>query len=129
MELEIEIAGDVVERQELLNGTQIITLEGASADGEWTLTAGLSWNIGLAGTATEGDITLTRNDAAELFATLADAQITEAAEPADADYDLSLTYEIDGGSGALQEADGRLKLNGQLAGDQFRASLRAGVAQ
>ena len=128
MEVEIEIAGDVVERQELLNGTQTVTLEGASADGDWTMTAGLSWNIGLADTATEGDITLTRNDTAELFATLITANITEIAESSEADYDLSLTYEIDGGSGALQEVGGRLQLLGELAGDQFRASLRAGVA-
>ena len=128
MELEIEIVGDIVERQELLNGTQIITLEGASADGAWTLTAGLSWNIGLTDTATEGDITLTRTDGAELFATLTTANITETAESGEADYDLSLTYEIDGGSGALEEVGGRLQLLGELAGDQFRASLRAGVA-
>ena len=126
MELEIEIAGDVVERQELLNGTQIVTLEGASADGDWTLTAGLSWNIGLADTATEGDITLTRNDTAELFATLTTAEITEAAE---SDYHLSLIYEIDGGSAALENATGHVELRGELAGDQFHTRLRAGVGE
>jgi hypothetical protein len=126
VEVEIEIAGDVVERQELLNGTQIITLEGASADGAWTLTGGLSWNIGLADTATEGDITLTRNDGAELFATLTTAKIIEAAESAETDYDLALTYDIDGGSGALEHARGDLALTGALTGDQFR--LRAHVS-
>src|SRR5690242_11779651 len=120
MELDIEIAGDVVERQELLNGTQIITLEGASPDGAWALTAGLSWNIGLADTATEGDMTLTREDGAELFATLTTANITEGAESAESDYDLTLTYDIDGGSGALEDAYGDLTLTGALSGDQFR---------
>ena len=127
MELRIEITGEVVERQELLNGTQIVTLEGADAAGGWTLAAGLSWNVGLVDYAGEGDLTLTRADGAEVYATLVRADVAEAgAGIEDADHAFRLTYEIDGGAGAFLDATGAASAEGMLAGDTFRGvwSLR-----
>ena len=58
VDLELAFTGDIVERQELLNGAETATLEGATADGAWTLSAVVTWNIGLEANTGEGDITL-----------------------------------------------------------------------
>lgn len=120
MELRIEITGDVVEWQKLLNGTQIVTLEGASADG-WTLSGSVSWNIRDASAAGEGDITLTRNDGAELFGSLVRAQVSEIGERdvEEADRSMHLAYEIDGGSGAFEGASGSARTEGRLSAETF----------
>lgn len=121
MELRIEITGEVVERQELLNGTQSITIEGADAANEWTIVGAMSWNLGLVDHAGEGDLTLTRADGAEIFATLARADVVDTQEAAeDADHTFRLLYEIDGGAGAFADAAGSASAEGLLAGDAFR---------
>jgi len=121
MELRIEITGEVVERQELLNGTQSVTLEGADASGEWTLAGGLSWNVGLVDYPGEGDLTLARADGAEIFATLVRAAVVETEDSDEAvDHIFRLTYEIDGGAGAFLDATGTASAEGTLAGDTFR---------
>lgn len=125
MELQIEVRGDVVEWQELLNGTQIVTLQGASGDGEWVMTGGVSWNIGLAGTPGEGDITLERRDGAEIFGTLTSADVEDIAESeaTGADYRLHVEYDIDGGSGDFDPAEGRATGDGDLSREAFRLRL------
>ncbi len=122
MELRIEITGEVVERQELLNGTQTITIEGADAAADWTLVGVLSWNIGLVDYAGEGDLTLGRlADGAEIFATLIRAGVVETEDSdEDADHAFRLTYEIDGGAGTFADASGAASAEGTLAGDAFR---------
>lgn len=126
MELRIEITGEVVERQELLNGTETITIEGADAAAEWTLVGALSWNLGLVDYAGEGDLTLTRADGAEIFATLVRADVAEAGDGIeDADHTFRLTYEIDGGAGAFLDATGTASAQGTLAGDAFRGRWSA----
>jgi hypothetical protein len=124
--VEVDIAGDVVERQELLNGMQILTLEGASDDGAWTLVGGLSWNIGLRALPPEGDITLSHNGGDELFGTLARGEVHEAEAADEADYAFALEYEVDGGEGVYAGASGRLRVEGVLFGDAFRVSVRLG---
>jgi len=121
MELRIEITGDVVEWQELLNGTQIVTLEGASADG-WTLSGSVSWNIRDASAAGEGDITLTCDDGADLFGSLVEARVSEIGEREveEADHAMHLEYEIDGGSGAFEGASGSARAGGRLSAEAFR---------
>ena len=122
MRLELDITGDIVERQELLNGTTVLTLEGATADGVWAMTGLLSWNIGTQRDATddgEGDLTLTRSDGAELFATLSRAIIAAADAEAGADHTMRLSYEIDGGVAEFESATGTATVTGALAADTF----------
>jgi hypothetical protein len=128
MERTIEIAGDVVERQELLNGTQTITIEGVDPAAEWTLTGSLSWNLGLVDYVGEGDLTLTRADGAELFATLTHARVAEADADAAHDHTFDAMYEIDGGSGAFERATGDAHAVGALAGDRFRGTWTVRLA-
>lgn len=131
MHLELEITGDVVERQELLNGTTILTLTGATADGVWTMTGLLSWNIGTQrdqSDAGEGDLTLTRDDGAELFATLSRADIADTGAGMDADHTLHLAYEIDGGAGEFDGAAGTAAAVGALAADTFTGTWTVTVA-
>jgi hypothetical protein len=123
VEFEIEISGDVVERQELLNGTQIVTLEGASADRHWTMSGLVSWNIGLADAPAEGDITLSRDDGAEIFGTLVRGDV---AESDDGHIEFRLTYDLDGGAGEFVAAVGQSAAVGVIANDGF--SGRWGVA-
>ncbi len=119
-EISIEITGDVVEWQELLNGTQIVTIEGAGADG-WTLSGSVTWSARDADFAGEGDVTLTRGDGAELFGSLVRARVTEMgdAEVIEADHRMRLEYEIDGGSGAFGDASGTARAEGRLSREGF----------
>ena len=114
MEITLHFAGDVVERQELLNGTETVTLEGASPDG-WTLSGLVSWNIGLVDYTGEGDITLLRADGAELYGTLTCGRVTESA----GEHRFRLEYEIDDGSGVFDGASGTAEAVGSLSGEGF----------
>lgn len=124
VEIIIEASGDVAERSELLNGTETVTLEGASADG-WTLSALVSWSIGLVEYAGEGDITLASGDGA-LFATATEATAHAAEDGAD---ELRIRYEIDGGEGRFQAAAGvieaTLRLDGATFSGRWRVSAEA----
>ena len=121
MEIEIEVAGNVVERQELLNGTETVSLEGESGDGRWTISGLVTWNIGLVSNAAEGDLTLSRDDGAEVFGTLVRGDVAEVADgDGDADHTMRLEYEIDGGSGAFEGATGACEAAGTLAAATFR---------
>jgi hypothetical protein len=120
MELRVEISGEVVEREELLNGTETVTLEGSSTEGEWTFAGALSWNVGLVNYAGEGDLTLTRRDGAEIFGTLTRLSVTEpTAGDAEGGSAFHAVYEIDGGSGAFDGATGGALAAGTLRGDAF----------
>ena len=124
MQIDIDFAGEIVERQELLNGTETVSLEGASGDGRWAMSGLVTWNIGLVSNAGEGDITLTRDDGAEIFATLVRGDVVEAIEGdeegATADHTMRLEYEIDGGTGAFESAEGLCEGAGTLAAATFR---------
>src|SRR5574338_10409 len=123
LRLDLEIAGDVVERQELLNGAHILTLEGRSADGGWTFVGGLSWNIGRKAVPAEGDLTLTSAEGDEVFGTIAGGGVRDTAAAEDADHLIALLYDIDGGTGRFESASGALHAEGTLHGDTFRLQL------
>ncbi len=123
MDLELAFTGDIVERQELLNGAETATLEGATADGAWTLSAVVTWNIGLEANTGEGDITLARVDGAEIYGTLASGDVAEAAEADDASHNVRLEYDVDGGAGDFALAAGRITAEGTLTGDTFSLRL------
>ena len=132
MHIELDITGDIVERQELLNGSTILTLEGASLDGVWTMNGLLGWNIGTQRDQSdggEGDLTLVRDDGSELFATLTGAAIadTDGTDETDADHTMRLEFEIDGGSGAFESASGTASASGVLAADTFAASWKIDI--
>ena len=116
MELELNCSGDVVERQELLNGTKTVAIEGASDDGAWTLTAVISWNRGLVDYAGEGDVAVER-EGDGIFATLVRADVTA---PDDAsDHLIKIQYEVDEGAGAYEGARGAGRAEVRIAGDEF----------
>jgi hypothetical protein len=121
----IDVAGDVVEWQTLLSGMQIATLQGASVDGAWTLAANCSWNVRSGPDASEGDMTLSRDDGAELFATIAAGTVTELpSDAADAaGYDLRLDFTIDGGAATFEAATGSIHANGRLSREGFSLGL------
>jgi hypothetical protein len=132
MEFSLEISGDIVERSELLNGTESVTLQGVSDDSRagdddrasegdrWDLTGIVSWNLGLVDYAGEGDLTLTRGDGAELYGSLVSAAARRAEGDAAGDWAIHAEYEIDGGSGQFDAASGRASAQIVLAGDTFR---------
>ena len=118
-ELQMDITGDVLSRQELLNGTETITLDGRSHDGAWSVAFEFSWNRGLVDVAGEGDITLSREDGGEVFGSLAAAR---AFETADGALQFELRYELDGGSGAFRDASGVAEGSGTLGAESCQAS-------
>jgi hypothetical protein len=123
--LAIDIAGDVVEWQKLLNGLQSVTLVGASADGAWTLTAACSWNARTGSTAEDGDVTLTRSDGAELFGELVGGAVaeSEAGDIDAADYAMTFEFDIDGGAVMFEGASGTLRAEGRLWRDGFECRV------
>jgi hypothetical protein len=121
VELRIEVAGDVVEREELLNGTQVLTLEGACVDGGWTLSGVASWNVGLSGGGGEGDIILTRSDASELYATLAGVDPSD--DPGGEGEVLLLRLDVDGGAGEFESTTGAGEGELTIAGASFQGWL------
>lgn len=123
MELTIDAEGDIAERSELLNGTESVTLEGASADG-WALSGLVSWSIGLVEYAGEGDITLSRSDDA-LFGTVASAIAREAD---DGGEEFRIRYEIDGGEGRFEAATGVIAGTLRLDGPSFRGRWTVALA-
>ncbi len=125
MEIEIVISGEVVERVELLNGTETVSLDGESDDGVWVMSGLVAWNIGLVSSAGEGDITLARDDGAEIFGSLLRGEVVEsgATDAGDlADHEMRLEYEIDGGTGVFASATGRCTASGTLAASTFRGT-------
>ena len=129
MDLKVEIEGEIVERQELLNGTQSVSLQGASSDGEWTLSGILSWNLGLVDFAGEGDLNLARRDGAEIFATLTSARVTDAEDDSpDADHAFAAAYDVESGTGAFEGVRGSAEAAGALAGDGFRGTWTLQIA-
>ena len=104
MPIELRITGDVVERNELLNGTQTIVLEASDETGAWRVSGDLSWNRGLLDYDGEGAWTLEREDGAELYAV---ATRVEARPPDESGAEvLAITWDIDGGAGEFQSASG-----------------------
>lgn len=117
MEHRIDIVGDVIERQELLDGTRAITIEGRSADGRWQLTGVAAWNLGLTGRPPEGDVILARSDGSEVFATLVGLRT---ATDEQAVLKLELAYAIDGGAGEFEGVAGTGAARALLEGGAFR---------
>jgi hypothetical protein len=128
-EFPIDVSGDVVEWQTLLSGMQTATLEGATSDEAWTLSGSCSWNLRSGPGASEGDLTLTRGDGAELFATLAAGTVVEFPSDATeaADYDVRLEFTIDGGAGAFDAAAGSILVDGRLSREGFSFRLHISV--
>jgi hypothetical protein len=123
VELVIDISGDVVEWQDLLNGTRLATFDGASPDGAWSLSGSVSWDTRSGSRATEGDITLARADGSDLFGTLAAGEVGEMGEDdtPDAGHAMRLEYDIDGGSGEFASATGTATAQGSLSREEFHA--------
>jgi hypothetical protein len=92
MRLELDLVGDIVEQQDLLNGTRSVTLAGQSLDGAWAFEGTLSWSSGLTEYAGEGDITLTRDDGSELFGAATAVRQEGAAEGESAELALLAEY-------------------------------------
>jgi hypothetical protein len=115
MDEEITFQGDVVERSELLNGTESVTLEGASGDGVWTLSGGISWNLGLVDYPGEGDLVLARDEGSEVYASLTTVHVSER----DGSEAFEAEYEVDGGTGAWNGASGRITASGAISGESF----------
>jgi hypothetical protein len=123
--IDITIEGDVADRQELLNATQIVTIDGASPDGAWQLSALITWSMRDAN-ATEGDVTLTCGDD-EIFATLTGGRVTERAET-EGGHAFSLEYETDGGAGAYADARGVITARGVIEESTFSGTWRVKIS-
>ena len=118
MQIELQCEGEIVERSELLNGTESVTIDGAGdgAGSAWTIVSMLAWNLGLIDFAGEGDLTLARDDGAELYATATSVRVEESAA---GELAFRATYEIDGGAGAFEGATGSVRASGVLSESGF----------
>jgi hypothetical protein len=122
LDIQIALHGEIVERQELLNGTRTVAFDGTSPDGAWSGSGVVSWNLGLVDYAGEGDLTLVRQDGAELYATLLSAVLA----PSEADEEgdlLTVEYEIDGSEGPIDAIGWRLRGTIRIAADEFESEL------
>lgn len=126
MEIDISAAGEIVESQELLNGTRTVAFEGASEDG-WLVSGVASWNRGLVDYVGEGDLTVARENGTEIYASLTQASIARE-EDANADVSLDCRYEVDGGAGEYDGASGSATGSIVIEGDAIRGKWRIQVA-
>jgi hypothetical protein len=129
MELILDFSGDVIERQELLNGTEWVTVEGASPDG-WALVTGFSWNLGMLEQRGEGDLTLARHGGDEIFATLTRADVSADVSADDGGVSaraFALSYDVDGGAGAFDGASGSASAAGMLTANSFTGRWRVSL--
>lgn len=124
MHLALEFVGEIVERQELLNGTESVTVDATSGDGEWTLNATVSWNLGILDFAGEGDVTLVRPDGRELYGTLIHARPARAEA---VDWIIEARFDVDGGSAAWSGASGSITARFELRADVAAAALELNV--
>ena len=107
MDLAFEFDGEIVERQELLNGTQSVTVEGRSADGRWAVSLDISWNLGILDFDGEGDITIAGQNGTEAFGSLASAVATVGER---ADWSIVAAFDIDGGTDRWEAVRGRAEV-------------------
>lgn len=123
MEIAFDFEGEIVERQELLNGTEMVTVQCGSIDGAWALTACISRNRGLVDHDPEGDITLRVLDgAAELWGSLV-RTVEEASDLAD--WAVEAEFEVDGGTNVSEEARGRVTIRLEALSDSVRGHLES----
>lgn len=125
LQADLGFAGEVVERQEFLNGTQVVTLEGEGPDGA-VMTGLLTWSM-RSSQATEGDVTIAMDDGSEIFATLTGGRVSERAE-GEGGHAFTLAYEIDGGSGAHEGARGAIAAHGVIEESTFSGTWRIDLA-
>ena len=117
MKIELDIKGDIVERQDLLNGMEGVTLSGSTADGAWALDGALLWSRGMGDGGGEGDITLVRADGSSAYGVV--ASVT-ADGPAEGDGGaIRLRADIDGGSGGFEATRGRCTAEIRLSTGEF----------
>ena len=128
MDIEIQAAGEVVERSELLNGTFTIAIEGQSSNAEWQVGGVLSWNRGLVDYRGEGDLSMTGAEG-EVFASLTAVLAEEGGEGEAADVLLAVKYEIDGGSGRFAGAAGIVEGRLRVAGDSFDGTWKVSLRE
>jgi len=120
-EVDIDVEGDIVERQELLNATETLVLEG-QGDG-WLVSALVTWNRGLDPRPPEGDITLTDDRGSELFAAVTSVRADESPLD-DAMLTLRVMYAVEGGTGEFASAEGEAEATIELAAARFRGRWR-----
>jgi hypothetical protein len=120
---DVVVEGDVVDRQELLNGQTTVTLDGHSSDGAWSASALISWNLGLERRDPEGDLTLSNRDGGEIYTSLTGVDELAAEATPDAEERLRLTFDVDGGAGPLDGAQGRVEGQIEIARDRFTMTL------
>lgn len=125
MEIVIVAEGEVVESQELLNGTRTVAFEAQSSDAVWLLSGVISWNLGLLDFPGEGDLTLARDDGTELYASLASA----VARDINGTTQLDCEYDVDGGAGQFDGATGSAAARVQLEGSSLQISLAVTLGQ
>jgi hypothetical protein len=127
MDVEIRVAGDIVERSELLNGTRTIAIEGETLDAQWQVGGVVSWNRGLVDYPGDGDLSVTSADG-EVFASLTAASAEAESDDESADVLVLVKYEVDGGAGRFDGAtgtiDGRIRVAGERFEGTWQVSLR-----
>ena len=125
--LRLDFEGEVSQNQEMLDGTRQLVLEGRADDDDhvsWSITVTLAWTMGDEAEIEEGDLTLSRDDGAELYAGLRAGRYRErglvGVEGAAAGFDAA--FAIDGGEGEFASSAGRVRLRGTFTEQRFAAT-------
>ena len=124
--LNLDFAGEVSQNHEMLDGTRQLVLEGAARDEtrrSWTLTLSLAWTMRAEAEIEESDLTLSRDDGSEVYASLSAGRYREgglagvegAAEGFDIDFD------IDSGAGEFDSVAGSVHMSGTVDEQRFTA--------
>jgi hypothetical protein len=135
MQGSLAFAGEVVDQQTFLDGTREFTIEAQSEPraGEaeaWLLTLSFRWVAGIDATVEEGDLSLTGEDGAGVYAALTEgsAEIVYDEDSAEDVTVLRLHAEVRSGEGGYANWTGAIDLSGRLAGDQAYLTAEASLS-
>ena len=125
--LRLEVEGEVGESREMLDGTRQIVLVGSAEDDHresWSLTLTLAWSMGADAKIEEGDLSLSRDDGAEVYGSLRAGRYREAggAGVQGAAESFEAAFDIDGGEGEFASAGGSVRLAGTFTRERFAAT-------
>ena len=118
--------GEVIEREELLDGRSQVVLDGAGAAGGVTASLTLVWLLGREGEVplVEGYITVSAADGGELNASLERGTAEVSAETGAAI--VRATFVVDAVEGGLAEPGARIVCELEVGAEEWRGELRLG---
>jgi hypothetical protein len=123
--IRLRLEGVTVEEGDLLDATRMATISGQARDDAgrgWRWEMSLSWTMALRSDFSEGDVSLLREDGAQIFATLTEGEYVE--DPEEDEGSFTAVFQIEGGEGPFETARGSVETNCRVTGEEVEGEAR-----